>query len=144
MRYPMPSYRCAFEIPDDWIAEAGFKGFRAERSAYRSSANSALIPLELIEPLFRSVSTPLDFHGFSRARFIRLLQGFVGDQAIPTVPAIHLPVQDFCAGTFHYRVCNGVHRLYEAPRVKRLFRDQTFLPSFLPSVQEAHASASLH
>src|ERR1700736_5525331 len=31
-------------------------------------------------------------------------------------------------------------RLYEAPRVKRVFRDQTFLTS----VQEAHASASLH
>jgi hypothetical protein len=31
-------------------------------------------------------------------------------------------------------------RLYEAPRVKMVFRDQTFLTS----VQEAHASASLH
>ena len=33
--------------------------------------------------------------------------------------------------------------LYEAPRVKRLFRDQHFFLSFLP-FQEAHASASLH
>jgi hypothetical protein len=48
MRYPTLSYPCAFEIPDDWIAKAGFKGFRAERSAYRFSADAALIPVELI------------------------------------------------------------------------------------------------
>jgi hypothetical protein len=27
MRYPMPHFPCEFEIPDDWIAEAGAQAF---------------------------------------------------------------------------------------------------------------------
>jgi hypothetical protein len=112
MQVPMPSYPCEFEIPDDWIAEAGFKGFRAKRPAYLSTSNAELIPLDLVEPLFRSIEHPLDFHGFNRERFVSVLKGFVADDVIPAVPAIHLPVREFCAGTFRYRACNGVHRYY--------------------------------
>ena len=112
MRFPMPSHPCEFEIPDDWITEAGFKGFRAKRPAYLSTPNATLIPIELVEPLFRSVGHPLDFHGFSRERMVSLLKGFVADNIIEAVPAIHLPAREFCAGTFRYRVCNGVHRYY--------------------------------
>ncbi|WP_027515683.1 hypothetical protein [Bradyrhizobium sp. WSM1417] len=112
MRFPMPNYPCDFEIPDAWIAEAGFAGFKAKQPAYRSSSDASMIPLEQIEPLGRFKSHPLDFRGFSRERLVRVLKGFVADDTIEAVPAIRLPVRDFCSGTFRYRVCNGVHRYY--------------------------------
>jgi hypothetical protein len=112
MRFPMPNYPCDFKIPDNWIAEAGFRDFKAKRPAYLSSANATLIPLDLVEPLIRFMGYPLDFRGFSRERLVSVLRGFVANDIISAVPAIHLPVREFCAGTFRYRVCDGVHRYY--------------------------------
>jgi len=112
MRFPMPNFPCEFEIPDDWITEAGFMGFRPTTEAYRSTPNAVLIPLMHIEPLVRFAAHPMDFRGFERARLVRILRGIVIGDVIEPAPAIELPVREFCAGSFRYRVCNGVHRYH--------------------------------
>ena len=49
MRFPMPHYPCEFEIPDDWLSEAGVIGFTPMTASYRSTAG-ILVPLTAIEP----------------------------------------------------------------------------------------------
>jgi len=38
MRFPMPNFPCDFELPDDWVAEAGMVGFVATAAAYHSTS----------------------------------------------------------------------------------------------------------
>jgi hypothetical protein len=53
MRFPMPNYPCDFEIPDDWLSDAGMGGFVPTANAYRSIASAVLVPLREIEPPYR-------------------------------------------------------------------------------------------
>jgi hypothetical protein len=112
MRFSMPHLPGEFEIPDDWIVEAGFSGFTPIASAYRSTTEGLLAPLTMVEPVVRFVSTPKDFGGFDRARLINILKGFVADDDIEPVDAMELPAYEFCAAPYRYRVCNGYHRFY--------------------------------
>jgi hypothetical protein len=67
MRFPMPHYPGEFEIPDDWLAEAGMADFKLAGVAYRSSNPAArLIPMTAIEPAPRLTSTPKDFRELAR------------------------------------------------------------------------------
>ena len=50
MRYLMLNFPCEFEIPDDWIAEAGIGNFGRRAAAYRSSDDARLIPLTQVAP----------------------------------------------------------------------------------------------
>jgi hypothetical protein len=97
----------------------------SERSVFfcRISAQAYSLPLDLGGPVgaarpgraagqIGGILYPLDFRGFGREWLINILKGFVADDLIEPVPAIELPVRDFCAGTFRFRVCNGLHRYY--------------------------------
>jgi hypothetical protein len=53
MHYPMPNYPCDFELPDEWVIEAGMVGFIPTTAAYRSTADAVPVPLREIEPPYR-------------------------------------------------------------------------------------------
>jgi hypothetical protein len=112
MRFPMPHFPAEFEIPDKWLSEANFVGFKPQAAAYRSSPGAVLVPLTTVEPIARFTSHPKDFRGFDRARPIRILQGFVVGDEIEPIEAIGLPAREFCDAPYRYRVCDGFHRFY--------------------------------
>jgi len=104
----------AFEIPDDWWAEAGMARFTRVRKSYRPAASElhlgfpvTLVAVAAIKPLHRAVS--LDFGGFERARMVRILQGFVADDAIEP---IKLCPQG--AASYTHRLYDGLHRFHAA------------------------------
>jgi hypothetical protein len=114
MRYLMPNFPCEFEIPDDWIAEAGIGNFGPRAAAYRSSDDARLIPLTTqVAPTPRFESFAKDWRGFERRRFVDLLKGFVADSLIPPVPVIQLPDPSHLV-RLPYRYCirDGFHRYY--------------------------------
>jgi len=118
MRYPMPNYPCEFEIPDDWLAEAGINGLRASAPAYRSAAGATQVPLREIEPPYRKLAIAKDWHGFERARLISILKDFVSGAEIAPVALLELPSAAFVVpafvlpGPYAYQVRNGFHRFY--------------------------------
>ncbi len=110
MRFPMPHYPSEFEIPDDWLREAGVIGFTPLTTSYHSTAGTTLVPLTAIQPVPRLVKK--DFRGFERNRLIRLLKGFVSGDEIEPVPLSELPLLEFAPTPYRFRVCNGFHRFY--------------------------------
>jgi hypothetical protein len=104
----------AFEIPDAWWAEAGMPDFVCKRDAYRAAPSElhpghpiTLVASQAIAPLHRSV--PLDFGGFDRARMVRILHGFVADDAIEPIK-LRLDTQ----GVYTHRLYDGLHRFHAA------------------------------
>src|SRR5262245_28723494 len=65
MRYAMPNFRCEFEIPDDWLTEAGAVGFIPPSTAYHSSSDAILVPLVDIEPPYCSLTIIKDWRGLT-------------------------------------------------------------------------------
>jgi hypothetical protein len=113
MRFSFPRLPAEFEIPDEWLAEAGMTGFRPPAPTYRSTDPGVrAIPLRDIEPPFRSPESPLDFRGFDQARMLRILSGFVDGDDIEPVPLMELPQPEFPKAPFGYRVKDGFHRFY--------------------------------
>lgn len=112
MRYAMPNFPCEFEIPDDWLIDAGGAGFIPTTAAYRSSSDAVSVPLIDIEPPYRVLTVAKDWRGFDRTRFISLLKGIVTGAEIEPVPLLELPVFEFAPNTYRFRVRNGFHRFY--------------------------------
>jgi hypothetical protein len=120
MRFQMPLFPCEFELPDDWIAEAGWldgvgrRIFQPSGSAFHSTSDAVLADLALVEPLGRGRGYEKDFQGFDRVRVVRILKGFFEGDVIEAPEAITLPEMDVCRGLYRYRICNGVHRYFAA------------------------------
>jgi hypothetical protein len=112
MRYAMPNFPSEFEIPDNWLTEAGLVGFVPTTTAYHSSPDAVLVPLIVIEPPHRILAVAKDWRGFDRSRFISVLKGIVGAAEIEPVPLLELPVFEFAPNTYRFRVRNGFHRFY--------------------------------
>lgn len=113
MRFPFPLLPATFELPEEWLAEAGLQGFRPEGEAFRSAGDRVLIlPLREIEPPARWPEYPNDFQGFDRARMIRILAGIVAGDVIEPVPVLILPQPDAPRAPFRYRVRDGFHRFH--------------------------------
>ena len=112
MRFPMPHLPCEFEIPDDWLAEAGIVGFVPHHPCFRSSEGAMLVPLTQVEPPPRFATHPKDWRGFDRARFVSVLTGFVADEVITPVPVVQMPALELGHSPYAYRVLDGVHRFY--------------------------------
>jgi len=108
----MPHLPCEFEIPDDWLVEAGALGFSPKRAAYRSVLSAAAAPLTEVEPPPRLVGYPLSWRGLDRTRFVRILNGMVTDAEIEPVPVVEMPFVDLVPSPYRLRVANGVHRFY--------------------------------
>jgi hypothetical protein len=112
MRYAMPNFPAEFEIPDDWLTEAGIIGFVPTERAYHSSSDAILVSLTNIEPPYRVQNVAKNWHGFDRSRFISVLKGIVTAAEIEPVPLLELPIYEFAPNTYRYRVRNGFHRFY--------------------------------
>jgi hypothetical protein len=112
MRFPMPNYPCEFDIPDEWWAEAGMNSFTPTTSAYRSAPEAVLVQLGVIEPPYRFLSTPKDWHGFDRGRLVSVLNAIATGSQIEPVPLLKLPLSDFPPAPYGYRVRDGFHRFY--------------------------------
>lgn len=113
MRYPMPNHPCDFEIPDEWLAEAGMIDFTPKATAYRSLAGARLVPLVQIEPPKRNPAVVKDWRGFDRARMISVLRGIVTGAEIEPVSLRELPAGEFLSqAPYGYRVHDGFHRFY--------------------------------
>lgn len=118
MRFTMPMYPCEFELPDDWLAEAGWldsagrRIFQPTHPAFHSTSKATLIDLALVETMGRNHGYEKDFRGFDRVRLIRILKGFVAGDDIEAPEGVELPDRDFCRGPFRFRICNGVHRYF--------------------------------
>jgi hypothetical protein len=102
MRYAMPSFPCEFEIPDDWLTDAGAVGFIPTTTAYRSPSDAVLVPLVDIEPPYRVLTATKDWRGFDQTRFISVLKGIVTAAEIEPVPLLELPVFEFAPNTYRF------------------------------------------
>ncbi len=113
MRYPMPDYPCDFELPDEWIIEAGMVGFKPTATAYLSTPDAVLVPLHEIEPPHRKHTCPKDYRGFDRARLIDVLKGIVAGSEIKPVLLIKLSAGNSALILpYRFRVSDGFHRFY--------------------------------
>jgi hypothetical protein len=114
MRLLLPGYFPGeFEIPDEWLSEAGMSGFAPPASAYCSTPTATLVPLASIEPPGRLNTCPKDWRGFDRRRLIRLLKGFVaGDMIEPATVVRRLEQVEFPAVPYRFRIHEGFHRFY--------------------------------
>jgi hypothetical protein len=119
MHFQLPNFPCEFEIPDDWLVEAGLRNFTASTPSFCSTTDVTLVPIREIEPPLRLQASPNDFHGFDRRRMISVLQGIVAGAEIEAVPLIQLPELDDRLArtpqryrTYGYRVQDGFHRFY--------------------------------
>jgi hypothetical protein len=112
MRYPMPHFSCEFEIPDDWIAEAGAQAFSRGTAAYRTSAQACDTPLTEVEPPPRLAHVHLSWRGLDRDRFVRVLNWMVLGVPIEPVPVVEMPFVDLGSSPYKFRVRDGVHRFY--------------------------------
>src|ERR1700724_1734184 len=90
MRFPFPLLPAESEMPDEWWNEAGMSSFTPP-GPYRATAATHMIPLREIEPPFRLSEWQRDFHGFCRARMVRILTGFVADADIEPILLFSLP-----------------------------------------------------
>jgi hypothetical protein len=113
MRFSYPLFPAEFEIPDEWWTESGMDGFRPSGTAYRSAMKACSIQLRQIEPPFRSLQRPLDFHGFDRARLLDVLTGIANRSEIPPVPLRELPRPDqYFRLPYQYQLFDGFLRFY--------------------------------
>ena len=113
MRFPMPNHPCDFEIPDDWLKEAGMNGFTPVFRTYHSTAEVVPVRLVEIEPPYRVPACVKDSRGFDRERLVFVLQGIAIGTQIPPVSLQELPLAEFpCFRPYRYRVCDGFHRFY--------------------------------
>lgn len=109
----------AFEIPDDWLVEAGVAGFIPDGPSYLYTAETEnIIPLEKIAPILRNPNTTRDFWGFRRKGGIEGNTGGMIDVLQAIINGIHLPpvmircVKGTSADGFTHVVNDGFHRFY--------------------------------
>lgn len=114
MRFELPRFPCTFELPDEWLDEAGFRTVDAS-SAYRCDADHRLVPLVDIAPPARLRDAGLDWRGFGRDRMISVLRAIAEDQALPPVRLWETPPEEFWGcPPYRFRVADGHHRYFAA------------------------------
>jgi hypothetical protein len=119
MHFQLPNFPCGFEIPDEWLQEAGLRDFVAVTSSFRSTADATLVRIGEIEPPLRRRTTTNDYCGFDRRRMVSVLRGIVASAEIEAVPLVQVPeLDDRLVGTpkryrtYGYRALDGFHRFY--------------------------------
>jgi hypothetical protein len=119
MHFQLPNFPCVFEIPDEWLDEAGIRDFSAETAFYRSTADATLVRIDEIEPPMRRRAAPNDHCGFDRGRMVSVLKGILAGAEIEAVPLVLLPELDdrlvrtpYRYRTYSYRIRDGFHRFY--------------------------------
>ena len=98
----------AFEIPDEWWKEAGLRGFKTYRRAYRPSppdnADNATIVM-LVDNIGVGPRGPT-VSDFERDRMVSVLDAIRRDQALPPIEVVE-KIGDGCS----HRLYHGRHRL---------------------------------
>jgi hypothetical protein len=98
----------AFEIPDEWWKEAGMRGFKTYRRAYRcsppSNADNATIVM-LVDNIGVGPRGP-DVPDFERDRMVSVLTAIRRDLALPPIEV----VEEIGDASSH-RLYHGRHRL---------------------------------
>jgi hypothetical protein len=112
MRFVMPHFPCEFDVPDEWLREAGVANFVPKSVAYKSSPAAQLALLTAVEPPPRLISHSLSWRGFDRSRFVNVLRGIVEGSEIEAVPVVEMPFVDLGSSPYKFRVRDGVHRFY--------------------------------
>jgi hypothetical protein len=113
MIFQLPRYPGLFEIPNDWLEEAGMTGFSADTAAFRHTGDTKLIALADIAPPDRMKTTENDWRGFCRERMVRVMSGIARGDVLPAVPLWRLPDEEFwTARPYEYRPRDGYHRFY--------------------------------
>lgn len=112
MQFQMAHHPCQFEIPDEWVLEAGVMSFRPKACAYRSHSAAIFVPLTEVEPPVRVMSRPRDWRGFERLRLLAHLKRFIADEETDPVPVVRLPSLEFGNSVYRYRIRDGYHRFY--------------------------------
>jgi hypothetical protein len=113
-------HKFAFEISDDWWAEAGMNGFIPKDSAYRADLQAVSgrrvyeVRVDEVVPVERKLSHGVfnDDHDkglTAKDRVLKILRGFLANEAIPPVEVVELlpPV-----APYRYKLTNGTHRFY--------------------------------
>ena len=108
IRFHMPNYPCDFEIPDNWLTEAGMNDFTPVSRTYLSTAEVVPVRLVEIEPPYRVPACVKDSRGFERERLVFVLRGIATVAQIPPVSLQELSL----ACPYRYRVYDGFHRFY--------------------------------
>ena len=115
MKYAAPS-GYAFEIPDEWLDEAGVRGFRLRQNAYSVGKAPAGVRGEALELALDEVLTSLDNRPsfdapgpFSHPRMIEILKALRDGIALP--PVWVWPVESPVDGRA-YQLFEGHHRYH--------------------------------
>lgn len=124
MRFALPNFPCEFEVPNDWLAEAGIIGFSTTTQGYRSTAEATLVPLGEIEPPYRLTTVPKDWRGFERSRLVKVLKEIVSGAEIWPVPLRTLHITQYLPTPYRYSVADGYHRFHSA-----IIAGYSFLPA---------------
>lgn len=112
MRFSMPHFPQSFEIPDEWLDEAGFNGFTPNTAAFNSFEDAVIIPLTDIEPVARFKTVAKDGAGFDQQRLVDVLRGIVAGSSIDPVLVSAIPEWDLAPSPYRFRVRDGYHRFY--------------------------------
>jgi hypothetical protein len=110
----------AYEIDDEWIAEAGLSGFKPRADHYRTRPDGDVFLVEItsVEPLLERATSrgifcdDLKTGTTAKQRVIRILQWFRDDCEIEPVVVIR-SVQP----SFKYKLLAGCHRFHCANAV---------------------------
>ena len=102
---PCQTSPVSWELPDEWLTEAGLNGFMPTTLAYHSTSDAVLVPLREIEPPFRTPECSKDWRGFDRRRLLAALKGIVAKTEIEPVPLVKLsPRSQLVPAPYGYRV----------------------------------------
>lgn len=111
-----------FEIPEEWLTEdlGDWLRNRRESPAYRAmtppyppdpqdggipQVEASVVPLQIIEPVHRTLSTGTPFE--SRERLLRIFSGIKDNQPLPPIHTLEAP-----PGPYGLNLYNGLHRLF--------------------------------
>jgi len=108
----MPNHPCDFEVPDEWLIEAGGESFLPTTPAYASPTDAVLVDLNAIEPPYRVAQVQKDWRGFDRIPLVSVFRGMALGAKFEPVPLRPLPEEDFPPAPYRFRVRDGFDRFY--------------------------------
>jgi hypothetical protein len=106
VKYTYSQLSIEFEIPDEWLHEAGVYNYKPTSEAYEPLSNGER-PTEIMS--FNNLQAPIRDPGttwFNKKRMVSLMKGVISGKAMPPVE-VHLKPEEN-----KYSVKNGFHRFY--------------------------------
>jgi hypothetical protein len=111
MHFRLPQSNVAFDIPEEWLREAGALGFRATAQSYSGTPHDTyrdfplvVVPLRDIEPPGGGLGTPL----FDRRRMVSALRALARGAEMTALVLQEWPTDS----NYRYALWEGAHRFY--------------------------------